>query len=345
MLTVTARDAAGNTGTATVTATYDNTPPSVSITAPAAGATVAGTVNVTANASDNIGVAGVQFLLDGVAVGAEKTSAPFSLSWATGTAANGAHTLSARARDALGNTAVATNVTVTVSNAAPSGPPPPAPAPSPTSQRPSLHTPSMRAPDRRRRRFGERQHRHPRQWRHLSGLGYFSGGLAFNGASYVTIPSSASLTLTTAMTLEAWVLPTTTPRKRSTVIMKEQPGAFVYSLYASSPTRRPFVYINTEANTSGERGVGGSWALRRNGWSYFAGTYDGVTLKIYVDGTLVSSQAVAGAIRTSTGPVRIGGNSVWGEYFQGRIDEVRIYNRALSPAEIQTDMNTPVGGP
>src|SRR5882672_6981068 len=147
------------------------------------------------------------------------------------------------------------------------------------------------------------------------------------------------------MTLEAWVLPTTTPRKRSTVIMKEQPGAFVYSLYASSPTRRPFVYINTEANTSGERGVGGSWALRRNGWSYFAGTYDGVTLKIYVDGTLVSSQAVAGAIRASTGPVRIGGNSVWGEYFQGRIDEVRIYNRALSPAEIQTDMNTPVGGP
>ena len=39
---------------------------------------------------------------------------------------------------------------------------------------------------------------------------------------------------------------------------------------------------------------------------------------------------------------RIGGNGVWGEFFQGRIDEVRIYNRALSAAEVQTDMNTAV---
>jgi Concanavalin A-like lectin/glucanases superfamily len=42
--------------------------------------------------------------------------------------------------------------------------------------------------------------------------------------------------------------------------------------------------------------------------------------------------------------LRIGGNSVWGEYFQGSIDEIRIYNRALSPAEIQADMNTAIGG-
>ncbi|PYM93328.1 MAG: hypothetical protein DME04_12340, partial [Candidatus Rokuibacteriota bacterium] len=119
VLTVTARDAAGNAGTAAVTVTYDNTPPSVSITAPGTGATVSGTVNVTATASDNVGVAGVQFLLDGVALGAEQTTAPFSFSWTTGSAANGAHTLSARARDAVGNTAVAANVAVTVSNTAP----------------------------------------------------------------------------------------------------------------------------------------------------------------------------------------------------------------------------------
>jgi hypothetical protein len=45
---------------------------------------------------------------------------------------------------------------------------------------------------------------------------------------------------------------------------------------------------------------------------------------------------------TSTGVLRIGGNGIWGEYFQGRIDEVRIYGRALSSAELQIDMNTPV---
>ena len=51
---------------------------------------------------------------------------------------------------------------------------------------------------------------------------------------------------------------------------------------------------------------------------------------------------MAGALLTSTGALRIGGNSIWGEFFQGRIDEVRVYNRALSAGELQTDMNTPL---
>ncbi|PYN52892.1 MAG: hypothetical protein DMD94_20655, partial [Candidatus Rokuibacteriota bacterium] len=66
--------------------------------------------------------------------------------------------------------------------------------------------------------------------------------------------------------------------------------------------------------------------------------------KLYVNGQLVRSQAVRGPIATSTGPLRIGGNSIWNQYFQGRIDEVRIYNRARSQSEIQVDMNTAVGG-
>ena len=50
----------------------------------------------------------------------------------------------------------------------------------------------------------------------------------------------------------------------------------------------------------------------------------------------------AGPMLTSGGVLRIGGNSIWGEFFQGRIDEVRIYNRALSATEIQADMNAPI---
>ena len=56
----------------------------------------------------------------------------------------------------------------------------------------------------------------------------------------------------------------------------------------------------------------------------------------------VASAAYSGTIGTSSGPLRIGGNSLWGEYFQGTIDEVRIYNRALTALEIQTDMVTPL---
>ena len=55
------------------------------------------------------------------------------------------------------------------------------------------------------------------------------------------------------------------------------------------------------------------------------------------------ARAVASPLLTSTGVLRIGGNSMWGEYFAGRIDEVRLYNRALTAAEIQADMAAPIG--
>src|SRR5204862_219287 len=91
--------------------------PTVAMSAPANGATVSGTtLAVSATASDNVGVAGVQFKLDGANLGAEDTAAPFSATWNTTTAANGSHTLTAVARDAAGNTATASTVSVTVSN-------------------------------------------------------------------------------------------------------------------------------------------------------------------------------------------------------------------------------------
>src|SRR2546426_549642 len=96
------------------------TPPTVSISAPANGATVSGTaVTVSASASDNVGVAGVQFSLDGVNLGAEDTVAPYPASWNTTLATSGTHSLTAVARDAAGNTAPSAAVSVTVDNPPP----------------------------------------------------------------------------------------------------------------------------------------------------------------------------------------------------------------------------------
>jgi hypothetical protein len=120
-LTAVARDAVGNTTTSlgrTVTVNNaDTTSPTASITAPASGASVNGTISVTASASDNIGVSGVQFRLDGANLGSEDTASPYTISWNTTTATNGSHTLSAVARDAAGNTGVSTGISVTVNNA------------------------------------------------------------------------------------------------------------------------------------------------------------------------------------------------------------------------------------
>jgi chitodextrinase len=128
ILTAVASDAAGNTTTSAgvavkVSNITDTTPPTVSITAPANGATVSGTVSVTANASDNVGVASVQFLLDGANLGALDTASPYSASWSTTTASNASHILTAIAKDAAGNSTTSTAVTVTVNNVADTTPP------------------------------------------------------------------------------------------------------------------------------------------------------------------------------------------------------------------------------
>ena len=101
----------------------DTTPPTAAITAPANGATVSGTVTLTANATDNVGVAGVQFLVDDNPLGAQDTTPPYSVSWDTTTATNGTHTLTALATDTSGNTGLSAPVTVTVANAVTTAPP------------------------------------------------------------------------------------------------------------------------------------------------------------------------------------------------------------------------------
>jgi glucose/arabinose dehydrogenase len=106
----------------TVSTGADLVPPSVALTAPAGGAVVAGTaVTVSAAASDNVGVSGVQFLLDGASLGAEDTASPYSITWNTTTTTSAIHQLSARARDAAGNSASAASVPVVVDNQPPTG--------------------------------------------------------------------------------------------------------------------------------------------------------------------------------------------------------------------------------
>ena len=97
----------------------------VTITSPAADTTVDGTITVRASVSPlGVLVGGVQFQLDGVNLGAEVTSAPYSVSWDTTTTSNAFHTLTAVARNALGIRFASDPVTVTVSNSSPPPPPP-----------------------------------------------------------------------------------------------------------------------------------------------------------------------------------------------------------------------------
>src|SRR5262249_8223003 len=147
------------------------------------------------------------------------------------------------------------------------------------------------------------------------------------------------LDLTTGMTVEAWVNPVATEGWR-TVLMKERTTDLAYALYGSGPDK-PAGFVAT--GSSGYGKAGAPPPPPPASWSPFATTYDGATVRVYINGVQVVSAARTKAIKTSTGDLRIGGNAIWGEFFQGLIDEVRIYDRALSASEVQTDMTTPIG--
>ncbi len=177
--------------------------------------------------------------------------------------------------------------------------------------------------------------------------GKYGGGLKFTGAtnSYVSVPNSPSLGLTTGMTLEAWVAPSslTSPEVNwCAAVAKDNPGSsndVGYALYAATGTSTPPATHVLVGNS--DSGVSATSKLSLNAWAFLAATYDGASLKIYVNGTLIKSKAQAGGLTQTTGPLKVGGD--WsGEMFTGVLDEVRVYNTALTQAQIQTDMNTPI---
>ena len=165
--------------------------------------------------------------------------------------------------------------------------------------------------------------------------GKYGKALVFNGTSArVTVNDAVSLRLTTAMTLEAWVNPSTVTGAWRDVIYK---GNDNYYLEGTSS-------LNGAPAAGGTFGTTyGTGPLAANTWTHLAVTYDGVTLRLYVNGTQVSTAPGSGSIVTSPNSLQIGGDSIYGQYFQGMIDEVRVYNAARTPAQIQLDMNTPIG--
>jgi hypothetical protein len=329
---VTAEDAAGNVSAASpeVKVTVDKTAPTVSITAPVAGTTVSNSISVTATAADNIGVAGVTFKVDGTTIGSEDTTSPYSVTWDTTTASNASHNLTAVARDAAGNTTTSTTVAVTVSNTAP---PPPTglvaalgfdePTGTTATDGSGANNPgAINGPTR-------------------TTSGKFGGALSFDGSNdIVTVADSNSLDLTNGMTLEAWVRPTAVNAWR-TIMLKERTGGLVYAMYGNTDTNRPSGHTFIGASEFDTRGTA---QLAANTWTHLATTYDGLNLRLYVNGVLASSKAVTGSMTASTGALRIGGNTIWSEWYSGLIDEVRVYNKALTATEVGQDMNRPITG-
>ena len=159
--------------------------------------------------------------------------------------------------------------------------------------------------------------------------GRFGGAMAFAGSGAVHILSSASLSLTNRFTLAAWVSPASAGSWRS-ILTKEVPGASAYALYAQDGNGRPAAYLRSAGT---DYAVTGPGVLPAGQWTHLAATYDGATFRLFVNGVQAGAAAVKAAATVSALPLRIGA-SARGENFQGTLDEVRLYNRALTAAEV-----------
>ena len=166
--------------------------------------------------------------------------------------------------------------------------------------------------------------------------GKYGGAVSFDGQNdSITVADSASLDLTSGMTLEAWVRPSALGTTWRTAIFKQRSSnGLSYALYANRNTQRPDARIYS---SGAARLVDGTAVLPLNAWTHLAATFDGSALRLYVNGTQAAQLSYTGTITTSNNALTIGGN-VRSEWFQGLIDDVRIYNRALTATEVASDM-------
>ena len=176
--------------------------------------------------------------------------------------------------------------------------------------------------------------------------------LSFNGSSsYVDLGNPPVLQITGSMTWSAWVKATANLANDGQIVAKSN-DASGWQL-KTSPDTGPQTFGVAVSSGSGRVQRYSTTVRSLNAWYYVAGVYNAAarTLDIYVNGVL-NNGILTGSIPTSqvNAPVNayIGKRTSLyggGYCFNGIIDDVRIYKRALSQAEIQADMNTPVGSP
>lgn len=332
---VLARDAAGNrTNSADftlATLTADVTPPSGTLLLPTNGAVVSGAVALLADAGDNpggSGVAAVSFLVDNAPISTD-VSLPYEVVWDSRTVTNGNHTLQVRVTDAVGNSGVSAVVAISVDNQ------PPTLTNGLVLQMEFDEVSGTSVADL----SGNGNHGtlSGASW----GLGVQGNGVTLNGVdSSLRVETSASLqSVTNAVTICAWVNLASNGVWQAVVRKVLQDGAHVfpysaYDLMAEDQGGRYRARLAV-SRPDGVREVAyGTTLLEYGRWCHLVGVYDGVQLSVYLNGQLSGSVPFTGALAQPDQVLYVGRNGIGGDRVTGKIDDLRIFNRALSAQQI-----------
>jgi hypothetical protein len=153
--------------------------------------------------------------------------------------------------------------------------------------------------------------------------GEVAAAFDLHGASYVEIPHAPALAQKTALTIEAWFFATALGGR---VLDKNTAGGSDGYMLDTFKNKARMIIGKTSVSSTAD--------LPTGVWTHVAGTYDGALVSVFVNGALAASAPRTGAIPTSNLAVRIGADSAGKNRFAGLLDEVVLYDRALSEAEL-----------
>lgn len=171
--------------------------------------------------------------------------------------------------------------------------------------------------------------------------GVLGGALLFSATKEVRIPDASSLTVSN-FSLVAWVYPASPSSGFQIIIVKGTHESYEMGLYNTTNA----LYMGAKIAGTWHGTPGGPAAgMAANSWTFVVGTFDGATCRIYTNGVevLAYRTSAAGTLSSSSSPidVGIGANNV--NQFLGRIDDFRLYNRALTDTEIKSLYNGGAG--
>ena len=300
-------------------------PPTVGMTYPFDGSSVSGQVTLSAGAFDDFAVTGVEFAVDDVPI-VDDMIAPYQTVWDSDSVPDGPHTLRVTARDALGQTRIQI-IRFTAVN--------------------SLSDTALVAAFGFEESEGSVAFDGSGRGNHASlvgvsrtAQGHAGSGVSFSGTSgrvEVKAPA-ADFRFTDAFTISVWVNPTTLATGWHTITARQvgAGGGDAWFLGHNGTTLNFFA------------GAVVTTSLPAGQWTHIGAVKNGATVAVYKNGVLaVSTTTATTPLATDANEVGIGagnnGNPSWGEYFQGRLDDLRFYREARTAQQIQSDRDTPVG--
>jgi choice-of-anchor A domain-containing protein len=173
-------------------------------------------------------------------------------------------------------------------------------------------------------------------------------GIALDGTNdRVSVSSAAALNISSSITIEAWIKYTRTAGTQNVV---SKSSGTVNNSYIFPRTQNGWetVQFLVNLNVFGwqvlEVPFSGSTHNYFDQWHHLAATFDGLIMRIYIDGVLAGTKSAVGSITVNSNPLWIGGQSGTNEYFRGKVDDVRLWDRALNQCEIASNKNCGLTG-